>query len=389
MHKNFARLIRLQLKTGYISEAPDAYQFLKRYPPNTRYSKPPIEEVKPTKIPYYHLYEKAVERNPLYADEKMYPAFWQEEPHALLLAKKQFQFMQAGMDEDLAYVHAVKHINDLESEAFLEFQKLSKEMKQRGASVTIASDSMLAEEIAMWREKMKWTPFEDMDVADQGEIDYLIQTKILKWGEAARERRMRDPLFLEQFEALRAVIFPEINDIETTKYNNSLMQDRELFKQELFSNYKINPSQLTPAAPFYFSDYEHYFNKVVAMPDLSKWDELDRAQFFRWVVNTLAVQDVMKSSSSSRVHFYLEDIRAKFFPMIMYPDRANEFKLPDVQTMKKLLYNNDIGYKTDNNKLYIKRFYRLPMLLFPVETSKVMRLYTRYDYNFAVLYDVM
>ena len=65
---------------------------------------------------------------------------------------------------------------------------------------------------------------------------------------------------------------------------------------------------------------------------------------------------------------YLDCLRAQFFPMIQFPNRANEFILPSITNLKSLLYNNDIGYKTVDEKCYVRRYYRLPALLFPLET---------------------
>ena len=106
-----------------------------------------------------------------------------------------------------------------------------------------------------------------------------------------------------------------------------------------------------------------------------KWLESDRSIFFRWIVNTLAMRDVLKNSSPSRVQHYLEDIRGKFFPMVKYPEKAESYNLPELQEMKAMLYKNDVGYRKQNEKLYIRRFYRLPALLFPEETSEAVRSY--------------
>jgi hypothetical protein len=74
--------------------------------------------------------------------------------------------------------------------------------------------------------------------------------------------------------------------------------------------------------------------------------------------------------------------------MVRYPGRAASFTLPSLAEVRAILYKNDIGYKRDSSavavpekgeseasvaesaggKLLIKRFYKLPMLLFPEET---------------------
>ena len=92
-------------------------------------------------------------------------------------------------------------------------------------------------------------------------------------------------------------------------------------------------------------------------------------------MNTLALRDVLKGNSASRVQHYLEDIRNKFFPMVKYPERVDEFSIPDVRGLKALLYQNDVGYRNQNEKVYVRRFYRLPALLFPKETAEPVRGY--------------
>ena len=64
--------------------------------------------------------------------------------------------------------------------------------------------------MSMFKEMLSKTPYDELDLADQGEIDYFIQTKVLRWNEVERERRMRDPIFVRQFENLRASLLPEI-----------------------------------------------------------------------------------------------------------------------------------------------------------------------------------
>ena len=51
--------------------------------------------------------------------------------------------------------------------------------------------------------------------------------------------------------------------------------------------------------------------------------------------------------------------------MIQFPNRANEFILASIINLKSLLYNNDIGHTTVDEKCYVRRYYRL---LFPLET---------------------
>jgi hypothetical protein len=377
LQTNIARLIRIQLKTGYIREAPLAYQFLQRYPPVVRQAKPPIEKIKTETLPFMRLYDKVVERDAIYADERVYPAFWQHEPQAMVLAKKQHQLMRAGLDEETAYVRALRYVEELESAAFEEAEEISAVLKAKGASVSFAADEDLANTITYWRERLIDTRFSKLSEAEKGSIDHMIQTRVLKWNEVERERRMQDPIFSRQFDDLRAAIFPEIAAEVNAAKMEDISKQRIIFKNELFNRYRVNETQLSPATYFLYEDYQFYFNKLKKEPVLMNWSELDRSTFFRWIVNTLAVRDVLRNSSPSRVQHYLEDIRGKFFPMVTYPEKVSSYHLPEVQDMKAALYKNDVGYRKQNEKLHIRRFYRLPALLFPEETGEPMRSYKK------------
>lgn len=52
--------------------------------------------------------------------------------------------------------------------------------------------------------------------------------------------------------------------------------------------------------------------------------------------------------------------------MVRFTQRT--YKLPSVETFKQMLYDNDIGYKVVDGKLFVRRFYAIPLLLFPEET---------------------
>ena len=340
-----------------------------------RQTKPPIEKVKTESLPFMRLYDKAVARDAIYADERVYPAFWQHEPQAMVLAKKQHQLMRAGIDEETAFIRAKRYVEELESAAYEEAQDLCSVLKSKGAAVTFAADEEVADMISYWRERLQDTRFSKLSDAEKGSIDHLIQTKILKWNEVERERRMQDPIFFRQFNDLRCAIFPEIAAEINAANMEDLSRERTIFKNELFNRYRLNENQLSPASPFFYEDYLFYFNKLKKEPMLMNWSESERSTFFRWIVNTLAVRDVLKNSSPSRVQHYLEDVRGKFFPMVKYPEKASSYSLPELEDFKAILYKNDIGYRRQDDRLYVRRFYRLPALLFPEETNELVRSY--------------
>ena len=69
-------------------------------------------------IPYLKLYKQAVAKNPIYTDERVYPAYWQQEPQALTLAKKQYELMQNGVSEEDAYQQSLDYVEVLEDKAY-------------------------------------------------------------------------------------------------------------------------------------------------------------------------------------------------------------------------------------------------------------------------------
>lgn len=353
----------LQLKTGYLKEEPATYTFMKKYPPLPFEGAQKSRKIKPISIPYVNLYDKAVEKNPLYADEKVYPAYWHQEPQALTLAKKQYEFIQNGLDEETAYARAIDYINELESKSYQELQEIVRTLADVKATAPFTSDQEVSEAISKWNQKLSLIPYDDMELADQGELDYFIQNKVLKWNEVERERRMRDPIFVMQFEKLRSSIFPQILGISKKKE-----AAHNEFKQNLLDYHNISASRLRTTAPFYLEDYIDLFEKLKKQPLLVRWRDAERESLSRWVVDCLGIVDYLERGKVGQVQKYLDLLRAQFFPMLKYPQLADTFQLPDKESIRQLLYNNDIGYRDERGRLYVKRFYRLPMLLFPEAT---------------------
>lgn len=144
-----------------------------------------------------NLYTRAVERNSLYADEKVYPAYWMHEPQAFTLAKKQYEHIQAGLSEEEAYKKAIAYVDEMEDQSYTELKQLVETLSKANARVPFAADPKISVKISFWREKLARTPYSTLSLAAQGEIDFIIQTDVLKWNEVERERRMRShPLFL-------------------------------------------------------------------------------------------------------------------------------------------------------------------------------------------------
>ena len=361
---NILRNLRLQLKTGFLQKEPAAYKFLQRYPPLARDTAPPVRKVVRRNIPYLKYYENAVAKNPLYADEKVYPAYWAHEPQALTLAKKQYELLQNDktLTEDAAYEQALAHVEHLENESFSRIKAVIADLK--GARQPYSANPELGPIIDSWRTKLAATPYVDMPLADQGEIDWIVQTKLLKWHEVERERRMKDPVFVMQFEKLRSAVFPEIGQ----KSDANRVAEHEEYKSRLLTLYGVSQERLHTAKPFFFEDYAKHFARLKEQPLLVHWEDREREALSHWIVESLALREVLERRTSSTIQRYLDTLRAHFFPMVRYPERAASFALPSAQDLKALLYSNDVGYKSEGGKLYIRRAYRLPKLLFPKET---------------------
>lgn len=323
---NLVRLVRIQVKTGYLKSEPESYVFLKRYPPLGRDGASPIRKLKITSIPYLRLYEDAVAKNPRYLDERVYPAYWQQEPTALTLAKKQYELMKKGLSEKDAYEGALQHTQDLENKAYEEMKAVIAKSGNIEELKTVKEDDELSKSMKTFKTLLGEVDYDDLDPKDQGEIDFVLQTKILGWKEVERERRMKDPVFVTEFEKLKRGLFPDPSKIFLARQP----EERSYVKHDLLRFYNISENKLCTNAPFYYDDYLFYFQKAQAEPLLGRWNIRDRQNFSRWITDTLALREIVERSLTSVVQRYLDDLRAQFFPMVRYPDRASTFSLPEL-----------------------------------------------------------
>lgn len=320
------RLIRIQLKSGYIKSEPLGYAFMKRYPPLTRDTAPPVRKLEISSIPYLRLYEDAVAKNPKFIDERVYPAYWQQEPSALTLAKKQYELMKQGLSEADAYEGGLRHLEELESKAYEELKKVIAKSGNGEALKPLENDPGFQKAMKTYRALLSEVEYSDLDDKDQGEIDHILQTKLLGWTEVERERRMKDPLFALEFHNLLEATFPEPSKIALVRAV-TIGNDE---KDELMDLYDVSYERLGMLAPFYYDEYAYFFEKLREEPLLGRWNIRDRQTLSRWVTDTLALRDIIERCKTSTVQSYLDDLRAQFFPMVRYPDRAMSFILPDI-----------------------------------------------------------
>ena len=330
---NMVRLVRIQVKTGYLRAEPESYVFLKRYPPLNRDSASPIRKLKISSIPYLRLYEDAVAKNPRYLDERVYPAYWQQEPTALTLAKKQYELMKQGLSEKDAYEGALQHTQNLENRAYEEMKAVIAKSGNIEELKSVKEDDELAKSMKTFKTLLREVDYDDLDLKDQGEIDFVLQTKILGWREVERERRMKDPVFVTEFEKLKRSLFPDQSKISIARRP----EERNNLKNDLLMYFDVSENKLCTNAPFYYDDYLFYFQKAQAEPLLGRWNIRDRQNFSRWITDTLALREIVEKSVTSVVQRYLDDLRAQFFPMVRYPDRASTFSLPEIGRWQQIV----------------------------------------------------
>jgi hypothetical protein len=329
---NIMRLVRIQLKSGYIKSEPLAYAFMKRYPPLTRDTAPPIRKLEIASIPYLRLYEDAVNKNPKYIDERVYPAYWQQEPSALTLAKKQYELMKQGLSEADAYEGGLRHLEELENKAYEELKKVIAKSGNGEALKPLENDAGFQKAMKTYRGLLSEVEYEDLDDRDKGEIDHVLQTKLLGWTEVERERRMKDPIFAIEFQNLLGALFPEPSKIAVIRSE----EENTNCKEDFMLMFGVDAEKLHTQSPFYYDDYAYFFEKLREEPLLGRWNIRDRQNLSRWVTDTLALREIVESHASQVVQQYLDDLRAQFFPMVRYPDRAMSFTLPDIGNLPPL-----------------------------------------------------
>ncbi len=337
---------------------------MKRYPPIARPGASILHQIVNINVPYAELYRKVKERNPIFTGEALYGAFANTDPAGLILAKKQYKYMREGLSEDAAYQKALEYVNELEDNAYQQLKQAVDAAKKEGARATFVGDPSVAVDLAFWQAKILETPYDELELEEQGELDYFLQSKILKWNEAERERRMKEPLFVLQFEQLLESLFP----ISAEKYALKQKNLRKKFKDMVYSSVDDEGgAHLNTTKPFFIEDYLHYLKLIQIQPDLIQWGHKQREEFSCWIVDTLAYGSALVNKDRQEVQEYLDELRERFFPLLRLPFLAYTLQVPSAEDVKRALYNSEVGYKRQEGKTFVKRFYRLPHLLFPLE----------------------
>ncbi|RYH32025.1 hypothetical protein EON65_01335 [archaeon] len=355
--------LRLQLKSGYLKEEPFEYEIMRKFPSLTKPTNSTYR-LQTVNVPYAKLYRKIVDNHPLFQTEAVYGAYAGLEPQALTLAKKQYRYIQNGMNEKDAFNKAMEYVNELENNAYVSMKKVVESVRKGKGRPSVVKDETVTKKLEEWQATMQTKSYNELTLEEQGELDYFVQTKVLGWNEVERERRMQDPTFFMRFQELLSTLFP----LSAANQTKQFEKFRDDFKISVLNLHGIDETKLTTNSSFFVEDYLYYLQKVIDQPDLRLWDTKDREEFSRWIVDTLAYGSELAGGEAGEVQDYLDILREQFFPMVKMPFLAAQFSVPSVQAVKTLLYNKDIGYKQDGEKTFVKRFYRLPFLLFPLQS---------------------
>jgi hypothetical protein len=350
-----------------LKEVPVEYNFMKRYPPILAHKQNAMRRLEAQKIPYMKIYDKVVERNPLYVDERIYPAYWEHDTTPLAIAKRQYDLMQQGLTEEEAYFKALEYVEQIEADAYDAMEKMLLSIQSLNGSLSYVSDAKVKADIEKFRNKLQLFYYNELDLGEQGEVDYIIHKHILKWNPVQTEIRMKDPVFVMMFNELRAAVFPSIATEGEEEEGKNAGDDKVGADSKEGGSSSSSAAKLTNA-PFHYEEYLELFNKLKAQPAIGRWTNAEREKLLKWVYETLALRDSVDRSVGAELQRYLDEVRDTFFPMIRFPELAPRLSLPDSAAIRQVLYNQQIGYRTDGNKLFIRRFYKLPRILFPAET---------------------
>lgn len=114
----------------------------------------------------------------------------------------------------------------------------------------------------------------------------------------------RDPVFFLQFEKLRALLFPE-GFPEALKKR----QQREKMKQLVFRIHNLDPSRMKTTRPFFYEDYQYFFDKILKEGTTFYWEEKDRDEISAWLFDTLIFEDVINAHDDHEVKSMLSLFR--------------------------------------------------------------------------------
>lgn len=117
-------------------------------------------------------------------------------------------------------------------------------------------------------------------------------------------------MFFLQFEKLRALIFPE-GFPEVLKKR----EQRENLKQLVFRINNLDLSKMKTAKPFFYEDYQYFFDKILREGSTFYWEEKDREEIAAWLLDTLVFEDVVNSYDDHEVKSMISLLRSVFYAL--------------------------------------------------------------------------
>ena len=142
------RTIEIQLKNGFLKKAPEEFDFMKRYPPISRDDSAGLRKINNKTVPILKYYKEALYRNPQFEGEHVYGDYWRDRPLAVILAQKQFEYVQEGMDEEKAYHKALNYMHEEENKSYVQLKNTVETVKSKfQARKSFTSDVSLSKSI--------------------------------------------------------------------------------------------------------------------------------------------------------------------------------------------------------------------------------------------------
>lgn len=350
------RNIRIQLKNGFLKVPPADFEALKRAPsvidPNTAR----FEYIKKAEIPYLKLYEKLKKTNPFLQVENVTVEGVVQD--GMIVAKNMHKMMKDGVPEAEAFRKASQFIHDRDNSAFVELKNLVHTLETEGpAKFTVHPD--IEKSFSFWKTRLATEAYHELASWEQSFLDRFVHFYILKWNDSAREKRMCDEVFAPYYVRLINALFPLDESVKEKQF----LKWKENTEETLSHVYAKNP--------FYVEDYLKFYEKLKTTPNFRMdWSEEDKKQLETWVRHTLCFDSALVTKSGKKMskEDYQVFVTRVFFPMLAFPKRNRHLPTLTLESMKKALYENQIGYRkgtVQQNKTFVLRFSQIPALLFP------------------------
>jgi len=264
---------------------------------------------------------------------------------AYKMASEIWRSVQEGKTEKEAFEAAEVRMAQEEEVEFNKFRKMVGSAFLDGGPVLVVDRESL-EQYERWKSTLSRTPYHELSEGEKGLMDRFLTHHVLGWDDTQAEMRMKNMAWVFYLLKLRDALFPSVE--------RSVVRGRNKEVWRVLKKAGEASSDL-PKRPFFYESYQEIFAR--SMGSLGMEGEVDR-----WVFERLRGPGYKASLSQAEKGRYLERMRAAFFPHLIVTDIP--ISLPTVDKLKEILYKAKIGYRKRMDKLEIRRFYKLPSLLF-------------------------